>query len=667
MKNSLKRIFDATWVDSNKGSEEELKRVFLARTFVLLAALGFVILCSRALLDINVNPLSMAIGLALIVLLSVAGTILTRVVSASTLAFGTATAMAASVMAGALVRGDIAAMAYLIAPVLLMASIFSTRTAFAFAVVCEALYIVVAVQPRFADQPSAKVTIGGVLLLGFVLSSLMSRLWASAFAVQKRAEAATLDYARGALAGAFPATALLVDGVIREPTTAFRALFGEAIEGAPVKRLCYPEDLGALHDAIATNVPVDIRKGEQVIELFSAPVNLPEDEDNARCILAARDVTDRARLAEQAATSQRVVALGELAAGVAHEIQNPLTSLVLCVGFLEDGEPADPEDIAEIQRSAERIRQTVNDLTALTNSKGEPPTPTSVHEPIVTALRIAEASIRAANATIHVEADDGELCVLAPPVRLGQALAHIIVNAISAQGDPPVRQPEVRIQTQRSGDIVELRVSDNGLGIDPQVQPRIFDPFVSTREVGEGAGLGLSLAHSVLTSAEGSLEVERTGPEGTTFLLRLQVAELGDDDESKSDERPIHVNDASALVTAADPRVGEAIAKMLRRYVASVQNVPLSGARTLLAEKAFDLVICEVGAGRDSGVELLQSLPSTTCKIALRGGSLTQAAKNFLESQWDGYILQKPVTERRLRGALRCLESMRQQDVVDEN
>lgn len=655
----MKSIFGDTLLSVNAVSEEELKRVFLARTFLLLAGLGCLILLSRVLFDVNVRASSMTLGFAMVSLIAVAGMILTRVISPSTLTLSASITISIGVAFGAWSRGDIAAMAYLVAPVLLMASVFSARAALAFALGGEALHIAIALQPRFSDQVSASVTIGGVLILSFTISALMSRLWAAAFEVQRRTEAATVDYARSALAAAFPATALLVDDTIQEPTTAFRALFGETIDGAPLSSICCPEDFGALQDAIATNIPIEIRQGEQVLELFSAPLQMPQIEKAGLHVLAARDVTDRARLAEQAATSQRVVALGELAAGVAHEIQNPLTSLVLCVGFLEEGEPADPEDISEIQRSAERIRQTVKDLTALTNTKGEPPTSTSVHEPIVSAMRIAEATIRAANATINVELDDGELCVLAPPVRLGQALAHILVNAVTAQGEPPVRQPEVKIRTRRSGDKVELRVIDNGLGIDPEILPRIFDPFVTSREVGEGAGLGLSLAHSVLTSAEGNLEVEKTGPEGTTFLLRLQMAEPGDDDESRPSERPLNVSHASALVTAADSRVGEAIAKMLRRYVASVESLPISDARENLAKKEYDLVICEVGVGRDSGVELLQRLPATTCGVALRGGRMTQAAKAFLDGQWGGYILQKPVTERRLLGALRALEATR--------
>ncbi len=625
----------------------QAEREFLRSITLLLSALAFIALGARLFADPNVPKSSIWVtGSVVVVMLAVAW--LSSRLDPQKLGLGLVVVTMSVTFGGALYSGDSNALPFVSLPLAFAGVLFRTRVIIAITLGAIGITVVGGVAnpdlpPNFiASFLSMLVLMGVVVIYG-------SRLRFAAEDARLLAVQETAAATRAALAHAFPATAILEDGRVRDASEAFASLFQPLdIEGAPLTALCREEDRGALVDATNAHIPIEIQCGSLVIEMFSAPfrgAHADNEMGALECVLAARDITPRHALQERAATSQRVLALGELAAGVAHEIQNPLTSLLLCVGFLEDGEPPEGDDIKEIQNSAERIRQTVNDLCALTNDGAEPAVIVDTSEPIDAALRIAEATIRAHDAKVVVEHNHpGPLYINAAPTRTSQAFAHMIVNAVKSLGDPPIRKAHVVLRTDVVGGLVGIRIQDNGPGIGDANVKRIFDPFFTTRDVGEGSGLGLSLAHNVISSAGGTLEVESTGADGTTFLATFQREE-GEDGEGSGSSVAISraPPNLRALVASDEPAIADAIGRLLGDSVDVTVASSGPDAARLLDEGDFHLLICDVVMRGVSGDTLLASLPPKCRGVALSGGAYSPKAQRFL-AQWQGDVLAKPVT-----------------------
>ena len=383
------------------------KQDFLQRVLLSLIPVALTHFLVQTWLHDDARLSALLVSCAIVMLLVVSGWVAKKLPPLAT-GVTLSTMLAALILSAASLSGVSTTFGHLVAPVLIFTTMVGTRLAMGFlAAIFVAMAAATALSPAFASREAISTTfsMGAIQFVVFVVAAAMARLWLAAHEARLESERKSLLAPQKALSIAFPATALLDGEILREPTVAFQKLFGpNAVEGIHFNALWPEDERNVVREALQKFEHIELRVGDRVVELFATPVPEVDIDESPRelRVIAARDVTLRARLADQLATTQRVVALSELAAGVAHEIQNPLTSLMLCVGFLEDGTAPEPDDVSEIQRAAERIRQTVNDLIALTNSHGEPPIATVVTEPISTALRIAEASIRASDAEITV-------------------------------------------------------------------------------------------------------------------------------------------------------------------------------------------------------------------------------------------------------------------------
>jgi len=234
----------------------------------------------------------------------------------------------------------------------------------------------------------------------------------------------------------------------------------------------------------------------------------------------------------QLVQSARLAAVGELAAGVAHEINNPLTSII---GFtrllLEDLSPehAMRPDLETIDREAARTRQIVRALLDFARTSDPVLVPTDLNGLVEEAVMLV--CTRSVLAKISLEKD----LALLPPVMLDtnqikQVLVNLLNNGVQAMPDGGRLTIATRL-TEREVDgvyrqMVAVYVSDSGLGIAPEDLERIFDPFFTTKEVGQGTGLGLSVSYSITEKHNGRIEVESVPEEGSTFTLLLPVTEI---------------------------------------------------------------------------------------------------------------------------------------------
>jgi signal transduction histidine kinase len=246
----------------------------------------------------------------------------------------------------------------------------------------------------------------------------------------------------------------------------------------------------------------------------------------------------RAEALEQLALSEhrrgqaeRLASLGQLAAGVAHEINNPLYSVSANIELLA-GEPglgcpglsaAELHSLlADVQLGVERISQIIKDLKEFSSGGSDALQPCQVDEVIGDALRLASFRL---GKKIEVRRS----CALDLPIvtvnrrKLSQALLNLLVNSAEAMDAARTEKPWVLVAAERVGDAVQIAVQDNGPGIPAEVAARLFEPFVTSKPVGEGTGLGLSLSREYVTSFGGQLELQPMAGAGTRFSIRLPL------------------------------------------------------------------------------------------------------------------------------------------------
>jgi PAS domain S-box-containing protein len=243
-------------------------------------------------------------------------------------------------------------------------------------------------------------------------------------------------------------------------------------------------------------------------------------------IMSGRDVTDLKRLEEQLIQAEKLAAMGQMLAGVAHELNNPLTAILGVTELLRDG--ADVEDNTKRQldlthRQARRAARIVQNLLEFSRPAAPQKKPVDVNSLIERTLQLHEHSLRRNNIEV-----DYEPHVDLPPV-IGDAnqLIQVFLNLVSnaEQAIREVRENgRIQIRVGRIGGHISVTFQDDGVGILPESLPRLFDPFYTTKRPGGGTGLGLSICMSIVREHGGSIDVETLPAGGSAFTVYLPVA-----------------------------------------------------------------------------------------------------------------------------------------------
>jgi signal transduction histidine kinase len=250
---------------------------------------------------------------------------------------------------------------------------------------------------------------------------------------------------------------------------------------------------------------------------------------------AHRKVAQEALVATQtrAQEADRLAQVGRLAAGVAHEVNNPLAFIQANLRFLAEELPRQgrpTEDclaaVHETQAGVVRIQQIVQDLTALARGAAEPPRRAvgscPLHTVIAESMRLA--SVRLKRLAVDVEVPPELPQVRADARRLGQVLLNLLLNAADALEETGVEGPRVALKVQASAERVHLVLEDNGPGFPPEHLPRLFTPFFTTKAHGKGTGLGLALSREYVEAFGGSLRAENRPEGGARFTVELLLA-----------------------------------------------------------------------------------------------------------------------------------------------
>ena len=388
------------------------------------------------------------------------------------------------------------------------------------------------------------------------------------------------------------------------------------------------------------------------IELGGAPV----------VVATGRDVTERNRLRGKLLLSDRMASLGTLAAGVAHEINNPLAYVMTNLELLGEaiGARADLDDdlreaVADATDGAERVRKIVKGLSTFGRPQQDQRRPIDIAGVLGSAIRLTANEVRH-RAELATELGPVPE-VVADDSRLTQVFINLIMNAAQAipEGKAGANRIAIRTSTDAQGRAV-IEVADTGRGMAPDVLARVFDPFFTTKDVGAGTGLGLSICHSIVTSFGGQIAIESAIGHGSTVRVVLPAASgaIAEPVPATTTAHAVTAQRRHVLVVDDEPRVAETTARILARD--HIVTIALCGKDALdrIAQGAwFDVIVSDVMMPNMTGIELLEELvriaPAQAARLVfLTGGAFTEKAQARL-GELGTLVLDKPIGASELR------------------
>lgn len=409
----------------------------------------------------------------------------------------------------------------------------------------------------------------------------------------------------------------------------------------------------------------------RVVELASLPLRF---DGQPAVVSIARDVTEQRQMQARLTLADRLASVGTLAAGIAHEINNPLAFVLSNLAFLSDefrhhlsphpsSHGVRPPDVTEWQEvlgeaceGAERVRQIVRQLKTFSRPDEERMTPVDVHAVLDSVVMMAANEIRH---RARLRRDYGTVPqVMANEGRLCQVFLNLVVNAAQAIPEGSAHAHEVVLATRAEGGRVMVEVRDTGSGIAPEVLGRIFNPFFTTKPVGVGTGLGLSICHGIISGLGGEIAVDSTVGQGSTFRVVLPApppAPAPQAPEAPVPDAPA-VPRGRVLVVDDEPAVGRVLQRLLRGHDVEVATSGRQALERMARAPGFDAVLCDVMmpdlAGRDVYEAVRRDHPGLERRfVFVSGGAFTAGAREFLE-RIPNPLLEKPFDEARVRGAV---------------
>ena len=232
-------------------------------------------------------------------------------------------------------------------------------------------------------------------------------------------------------------------------------------------------------------------------------------------------MTDQLRRQQQALVQhEKMIAMGQMAAGVTHEITNPLASIDSVLQLAQrHPERVKPQTLQTLRDQVQRINQIIRQMKTFAHPTEMEAQTQPLNAVVEQSLEMIRFDRRMKNVEIRREYDPNAGSIVLWPQAVEQVLVNLVINALDAMADSPSRVLSVRTRRREGWCVIEI--SDTGHGIDPQHMPRLFEPFFTTKPVGQGTGLGLSISYSLMQKQGGSISVRSQPGRGATFILRL--------------------------------------------------------------------------------------------------------------------------------------------------
>jgi PAS domain S-box-containing protein len=364
------------------------------------------------------------------------------------------------------------------------------------------------------------------------------------------------------------------------------------------------------------------RRDGSVFPVSSTVAALKDSQGEvAHYVAVERDITDELRLRDQLVHGERMSAVGELVAGVAHEINNPLQTIVGCVELLLEDRKGDDDQMRDLQlvrQEASRAGQIVRNLLAFVRRGASARTSTDLNQIVKATADLREYHLVQQNITLVLDLHTGPLPVLANREEIQQVVLNLLMNAEQAIVSGP-GTGTILIKTTSTGTSHALQVTDDGPGIGQELRGKIFEPFFTTKDVGEGTGLGLSISLGIASSHGGSLELcpstvsgEAAGsPKGACFKLTLPAQVLAPAKPADPVAGVKHAGNGTrqrALIIDDESAIRDLLTRLLDRRGFAVAQAPTAAEGRRLMQQPFDLVLCDVKLGDGSGIDCYHHL-----------------------------------------------------------
>lgn len=443
---------------------------------------------------------------------------------------------------------------------------------------------------------------------------------------------------------------------------AFLALTPEEVARRASRRA-----LGEILRSVAKGEPfhlevTDHRKDGSSLELEIHGIPM-QYQAKPHMLTIARDITEKKRASEELIRQremlhqrEKLAALGSLLAGVAHELNNPLSVVVARAAILEErDDPATREAASKIRAAAERCARIVRTFLAMARQQQPERVPVAIGEVVSAALDITGYALKTSGIEVTLDLAEYVPPVLADADQLHQVFMNLIINAQQAlQDQSPPRKLSLTGRFDHGANAIRITVADNGPGIPEAVRSRIFEPYFTTKPLGAGTGVGLAVCLGIVEAHGGTLTVESGGGSGTVFTIVLPAGSL--DWGSAEESKPLNATagQRSALVVDDEVEVRETLAEILKtaghRVVAAA-----SGREALerMGEERFDVILTDIRMpdldGRALYREIEQRWPERAAQVVfVSGDTLTSTLRKFAEESGRP-VIEKPFLPSEVR------------------
>ncbi len=412
-------------------------------------------------------------------------------------------------------------------------------------------------------------------------------------------------------------------------------------------------------------LPVEVRERPIVFEGRSAVLTVARDVSQRKQAEA-----ERATLEEQLRHTQKMEAIGELAGGIAHDVNNLLMVIGGHAELLKGRVPQDEpvmRSVSAIQAAVERGKQLTEQLLGFARRGQHQRVPVDIHR-VIQDITFVLAETIDRRIRIETNFEASQFQVLGDPSQLEQVVLNLALNARDAMlegGRLEFRTHIVTVEAHTSrpaelspGRYLVLRVSDTGIGIRPEIRSRIFEPFFTTKERSKSSGMGLAMVYGIVKNHGGAIEVESVVGQGTTMCVWLPVADETGSTATLQPEPPMAERSPCILVVDDEPMVREVAAELLRQ-LGYVVEVAVDGQEAVDRYRGrpgtFDVVLLDLVMPRLSGLDCFRALQAIDPQVRVlvcTGYERDRVAQSLLDMGAKG-LIRKPYTLAELGRAVR--------------